>query len=80
MWDFPDGPVVMTLHPTAQGVSSIPGQETKISACCMIHTAQRVCVCVCVCILKSKYKNFAPNWLCGDRGSRLARKCFLPLS
>ena len=49
MWDFPDGPVVMTLHPTAQGVSSIPGQETKISACCMIHTAQRVCACVCVC-------------------------------
>ena len=50
MWDFPDGPVVMTLHPTAQGVSSIPGQETKISACCMIHTAQRVCACVCVCV------------------------------
>ena len=56
MWDFPDGPVVMTLHPTAQGVSSIPGQETKISACCMIHTAQRVCVCVCVHIKKQIQK------------------------
>jgi len=49
IWDFPDGPVVMTLHPTAQGLSSIPGQETKIPACCMIHTAQPLYMCVCVC-------------------------------